>query len=233
MRLTLHPRLSRVVRALPQGGPLAWLEILLLVVLAVQVARVVWTVATPVGPLGRWRPEQPAQMTAAARAALFARFDPFFRTGAGAGPAAVTSLSLKLFGIRMNEASGQGSAIIAGPDGIQSSVGVGDEIVAGVKLKAVAIDHVVIDRGGTDETLYLDQSQAAPVATPGAAPNAGASTGAAPLPVQPPAAYNAPPDLTAGAAGMSPDQVKARMAPPPPATNPSAPNPSATVPPRK
>lgn len=242
MRLTLHPRLSRVVRALPQGGPLAWLEVLLLVVLAVQLARVVWTVATPVGPLGRWRPEQPAQMTAAARAALFARFDPFFRTGTGAGPAAVTSLSLKLFGIRMNEASGQGSAIIAGPDGIQSSVGVGDEIVAGVKLKAVAIDHVVIDRGGTDETLYLDQSQAAPVATPGGAPGtapaAAPSTGAAPLPAQPPAAYNAPPDLTAGAAGMSPQQMKARMSAPPPAPNPSAPNPSApnpsaTVPPRK
>lgn len=229
MRLTLHPRLSRVVRALPQGGPLAWLEILLLVVLAVQLARVVWTVATPVGPLGRWRPEQPAQMTAAARAALFARFDPFFRAGTGAGPVAVTSLSLKLFGVRMNEASGQGSAIIAGPDGIQSSVGVGDEIVAGVKLKAVAIDHVVIDRGGTDETLYLDQSQAAPVAVPGAAPSAGA----APLPAQPPAAYNAPPDLTAGAAGMSPEQIKARMSAPPPAANPSAPNPSATVPPRK
>lgn len=213
---------------------MAWLEILLLVVLAVQLARVVWTVATPVGPLGRWRPEQPAQMTAAARAALFARFDPFFRTGTGAGPAAVTSLSLKLFGVRMNEASGQGSAIIAGPDGIQSSVGVGDEIVAGVKLKAVAIDHVVIDRGGTEETLYLDQSQAAPVATPGA----GQSTGAAPLPAQPPAAYNAPPALSAADGGMTPEQIKARMAPPPPASNPSAPNPSApnpsaTVPPRK
>lgn len=222
MRLTLHPRLSRVVRALPQGGPLAWLEILLLVLLAVQLARLVWTVATPVGPLGRWKPEQPAQMTPAARTALFARFDPFFRTGTAPGPAAVTSLSLKLFGIRMNEASGQGSAIIAGPDGIQSSVGVGDEIVAGVKLKAVTIDHVVIDRGGTEETLYLDQSQAAPVATPGAAP----APGAAPLPAQPPAAYNAPPEGSAGVGGAAPIQV-----PPPPAAPP--PNPSATVPPKR
>ena len=113
MRLTLHPRLSRVVRALPRGGPLAWLEILLLVVLAVQLARLIWTVATPVGPLGRWEPEQPAAMTPAARAALFARFDPFFRSGAGAGPAVVTGLALKLYGVRVNEASGLGSAIIA------------------------------------------------------------------------------------------------------------------------
>lgn len=232
MRLTLHPRLSRVVRALPQGGPLAWLEILLLVLLAVQLARLVWTVATPVGPLGRWRPEQPAQMTPAARTALFARFDPFYRTGAGGGPVAVTSLSLKLFGIRMNEASGQGSAIIAGPDGIQSSVGIGDEIVAGVKLKGVAIDHVIIDRAGAEETLYLDQSQAAPVATPGApaavgaAPSPGPTIGAAPLPAQAPAAYNAPPEGSAAAGGMTPQQMQARSAPLPP-------NPSATVPPRR
>lgn len=220
MRLTLHPRLSRIVRALPQGGPLAWLEVVLLVVLAVQLARVVWTVATPVGPLGRWRPEQPAQMTPAARAALFARFDPFFRGGAASGPVAVTSLSLTLFGVRLNEASGQGSAIIAGPDGIQSSVAVGDEIVAGVKLKAVAIDHVVIDRGGADETLYLDQSQAAPVATPGDPANSSAS----PLPAQPPAAYNAPPQAAVGTPPVQP-------APGQPAVQ--VPTPSATVPPRR
>lgn len=223
MRLTLHPRLSRVVRALPQGGPLAWLEILLLVVLAVQLARVIWTVATPVGPLGQWRPEQPAPMTPAARAALFARFDPFFRTGTTAGPTAVTSLSLKLFGIRMNEASGQGSAIIAGPDGVQSSVGIGDEIVAGVKLKAVAIDHVVIDRGGAEETLYLDQSQAAPVATPGVQPAAGAT----PLPAQSPAAYNAPP-MQAPPTAQLPNLADGKA---PPAVQ--VPNPSATVPPRR
>lgn len=222
MRLTLHPRLSRVVRALPQGGPLAWLEIVLLMVLAVQLARLVWTVATPVGPLGRWLPEQPAQMTPAARTALFARFDPFFRGGTASGPVAVTSLSLKLFGIRMNEASGQGSAIIAGPDGIQSSVGVGDEIVAGVTLKSVAIDHVVIDRGGAEETLYLDQSQAAPVATPGGPPTPGAT----PLPAGPPAAYNAPAQPV-NAGGAAPIQTM----PGQPASQ--VPTPSATVPPRR
>lgn len=215
MRLTLHPRLSRIVRALPQGGPLAWLEILLLVVLAVQIARLVWTIVTPAGPLGDWRPPQPAALSAEARAALLARVDPFFRGGAGAqGPAAVTSLSLKLYGIRLNEASGGGSAIIATPDGVQSSIAVGQEVVAGVTLKAVAIDHVVLSRGGADETLYIDQSVSAPTATPapapapaappigtlpGAVPGPAPLTAASPAPAvpapatPPPAQFNAPP----------------------------------------
>lgn len=220
MRLRLNPRLSRVVRALPQGGPLAWLEIVLLALLAVQLARLVWTVATPVGPLGRWRPENPAPMTAAARAALFARFDPFFRTGPGAGPVAVTSLSLKLYGIRLNEASGQGSAIVATADGIQSSVVVGDEITPGVRLKAVAIDHIVIDRAGTDETLYLDQSQpAAPVGAPVGAPSL-LPTAPTAVPA-PPAAYNAPPPPRAAAPGpgnappLQPPLATAQPVPPP------------------
>jgi general secretion pathway protein C len=44
---------------------------------------------------------------------------------------------------------------------------VGDEIAAGATLKAVAIDHVVLDRGGAEEVLYLDQSEPAPA--PGSA----------------------------------------------------------------
>lgn len=206
MRLTLHPRLSRIVRALPQGGPLAWLEIVLLVALAVQIARLVWTIVAPVGPLGDWRPPQPAAMTAEARMALLARFDPFFRGGGGAqGPAAVTSLALKLYGIRMNEASGQGSAIIATPDGIQSSIAVGQEITPGVKLTSVAIDHVVIDRGGTAETLYLDQST--PVPTAGGAPAPGVTAAPAPpigtLPGAAPVTA-LPNQSTAGAAPVAP-----------------------------
>lgn len=181
MRLTLHPRLSRIVRALPQGGPLAWLELALLLGLGVQVARLIWVVATPVGPLGDWRPPIAADLSPAARTALLARFDPFFRgTAQPDGPAVVTSLSLKLFGVRLNEAAGGGSAIIATPDGVQSSVAVGGEIVSGVKLQAVALDHVVIDRGGVEETLYLDQSVPAPSASPGATS------------MPPPAQFNAP-----------------------------------------
>ena len=86
-----------------------------------------------------------------------ASFDPFTRApAANSGGQVVTSLALKLFGVRVNEASGLGSAIIATPDGVQGSFAVGDEILPGVTLKSVEFDHVTIDRGGAEETVFLD-----------------------------------------------------------------------------
>ncbi|WP_211325779.1 type II secretion system protein N [Hephaestia caeni] len=135
--------------------------------LAVAVARLVWAIATPVGPLGTWQPRQPVDLPVGARLASFARFDPFYRTAPDDdGAQAVTSLPLKLMGVRINEATGLGSAIIATPDDVQTSYAVGDEITGGARLKAVAIDHVVIDKGGADELLYLDQSEPAPTPVP-------------------------------------------------------------------
>jgi general secretion pathway protein C len=120
-----------------------------------------WALFKPLGPVGRWQALRGAPVVADPN--LLTRFDPFFRDGGAAGAAAVTSLPLKLFGIRVDQAMGRGSAIIATPDGVQSSYGVGDEIVPGVKLKSVAFDHIVLERGGADEQLFLDQSVAAPV----------------------------------------------------------------------
>jgi len=92
------------------------------------------------------------------RLSLFSSFDPFFRSGPGTQSEVVTSLQLSLFGIRQNVGSGLGSAILAGPDGVQDSYAIGDEIQSGVTLDAVNFDHVILDRGGVKETLYLDQS---------------------------------------------------------------------------
>ncbi|MGK2910636.1 MAG: type II secretion system protein N [Sphingobium sp.] len=148
------------------------LEWLALALLAVQVARLVWSVVTPVTSFGAWTGRQAVIPSVSERQALFSRFDPFFRSSEPtAGSPVVTSLALTVYGIRVNEGSGLGSAIIATPDGIQNSYAVGDDILPGVKLKAVAFDHIVIDRGGTDETVFLDQSQAAPVADPSATPS--------------------------------------------------------------
>jgi general secretion pathway protein C len=143
---------------------------LLLVALAIQCARLLWTVAAPLGPVGEWRPASVTRSISDDSG----EFDPFFRLAPATPPTVVvTSLALKLFGIRMDSAMGRGSAIIAAPDGVQSSYAVGDEIVAGVRLKSVAFDSVTIDRGGVDEQIFLDQSVAAPVAQPsGAAPTA-------------------------------------------------------------
>lgn len=163
MRLAISPRRWHILRRLPQSSLLSLTELLLLVLLAVQCARLIWAIFTPIAPLGDWRPTTGPD-AAHGRAALMSGFDPFFRLGATQGPAVVTSLQLKLFGVRVDEATGRGSAIIAGPDNIQTSYSVGEEIQPGAILKAVDHDSVTIQRGGADETLYLDQSGAAPVA---------------------------------------------------------------------
>lgn len=136
-----------------------WARAVLILLVAVQAVRLFWVTVTPVGPFGEWRPAQAVVIEPAARLALFESFDPFFRgAGAAAQVDTVTSLELTLYGVRLNSGSGRGSAIIAGPDGVQNSIAIGDEVAPGVTLYAVGFDHVVLERGGTREILYLDQS---------------------------------------------------------------------------
>lgn len=147
-------------------APIDWARVaekLLLGLLALQCARLVWAVLTPVGSFGPWEGRQAQFPDFAARQTLFSNFDPFYRAGPqqATGGGVVTSLALTVYGIRLNEGSGLGSAIIAGPDGVQNSFAVGDEILPGVLLKGVAFDHVTIDRGGSEEQIFLDQSQPA------------------------------------------------------------------------
>jgi general secretion pathway protein C len=161
MRWTDFIRRSRKFQPKASSDLGQWIEAALLVFVLIQLARLMWAIVTPVGLFGEWRAREPVVISSDARRALFAGFDPFFRAGggqAGQGVQQVTSLPLKLYGIRVNEASGGGSAIIANESDVQSSYAVGDEIAPGVTLKAVAFDHVVIQRGGASETLYIDQS---------------------------------------------------------------------------
>jgi len=153
-------------------APIDWLRVvekLILGLLALQCARLLWAVLTPVGSFGPWEGRQAQFPTLAVRQSLFSSFDPFYRRGSqqAASGGVVTSLALTVYGIRLNEGSGLGSAIVAGPDGVQNSFAVGEEILPGVVLKAVAFDHITIDRGGAEEQVFLDQSQpaSAPVAS--------------------------------------------------------------------
>ncbi|MGA9583319.1 MAG: type II secretion system protein N [Allosphingosinicella sp.] len=150
------------------------LEIALLALIALQCARLIWTALTPVGPLGDWR--STAAVAGDASTGVLGGFDPFFRLSGAAGPVTVTSLNLKLFGIRQDQASGRGSAIIAASDGQQRSVGVGEEIEPGVTLKTVEFDSVTISRGGSDEQLFMDQSEVPATVTPTAPPAPSAPT---------------------------------------------------------
>ena len=157
--------------------PIDWLalvEKLLLGLVALQCARLLWVVLTPVGSFGPWEGRQAQVPSIAARQSLFSTFDPFFRTGPQQPTGGVvTSLALTVYGIRLNEGSGLGSAIVAGPDGVQNSFAVGDEIMPGVVLKAVSFDHITIDRGGAEEQVFLDQSQPASAVAGAPSPGVG------------------------------------------------------------
>ncbi|HEY7811497.1 MAG TPA: type II secretion system protein N [Allosphingosinicella sp.] len=198
MRLALDSHRQLLLRRVPRTNVYTLAELGLLSLLAVQCARLVWAFATPLGPVGDWRPAQ--VQTAQPGTALLGSFDPFFRLAGGGGPVVVTSLSLKLFGVRQDEASGRGSAIIALTDGTQRSFAVGDEIMPGVKLEAVAFDNVTISRGGASEQLFMDQSQpdqaAGTAPAPVAVPNAPAPAPAQPLPVVTVPTVRVPPPLT-------------------------------------
>ena len=204
MKLKLDEPTRRLLRFLPRGDVYSWLELALLVALAIQLARLAWVILTPIGPVGEWSPRQANVPSLAARTDLFGSFDPFFRTQVNAAAAVnqVTSLDIKLFGVRVNAATGDGSAIIAGPDGVQNSIGVGEQIIPGVTLKEVLFDHVIVDRGGNQEVLYLDQSVAAVDASNGVS---------AAAPLQPQAAE--PPAASAPVMN-SPQQVPAPPIPP-------------------
>lgn len=154
--------------SLPKLSPAGWAIGITGLFAAIQLVRLFWVIVTPVSPVGDWKPRSAEIMPASARAALFASFDPFFSTEAPSanGNEIVTSLKLVLFGIRSNESSGGGSAIIAGEDGIQNSYGVGEEVMPGVTLESVAFDHVVLNHNGAKETLYLDQSVPAETVSP-------------------------------------------------------------------
>lgn len=204
MRLVLDARARAILRRLPVTTVYTGVELALIALLAIQCARLVYAVITPVGPVGTWRPEQGT--IAGSPEAILRGFDPFFRTSGGdaAGPSVVTTLQLTLYGTRIDEAQGGGSAIIAGPDGVQQSIGVGQEIAPGVKLKSVAFDHVSIDRGGRSEDLFITQAAPtpAPAVLPAGAPlvGGGGGGGAGPVPNVPPPA--------GGPQGITPTQMR-------------------------
>jgi general secretion pathway protein C len=192
-------------RLFTPGSLFRFLEVVVLVFLAVQAARLVWVILTPLGPVGE--PRKGVQTMQPSPA-----FDPFFRLNTVSGPATVTSLPLKLFGVRVDEAMGGGSAIIEA-NGVQASFGVGEEVLPGVKLKQVMFDSVMIDRNGASEQLFLDQSVSAPVAQP------------APVP---PSAGPPPPQAVPMAAPPMAAPPPSAVALPPPAANAANPAPQGT-----
>lgn len=130
-------------------------ELALVLLLAVQAARLAWLLLPPV-PLGE--PAAPAARPPDADAARLA-IDAFHPVRATAA-ASADATGLKLFAVRPDAAAG--SAIIAGSNGRQRSHAVGDEVAPGLVLAAVHADHVELDGGGARSVLRFESRPAAP-----------------------------------------------------------------------
>jgi hypothetical protein len=140
------------------------------------------------------RTEQIAPPTKSQPVTLLGSFDPFF-TAASAATAPVAPVDLTLHGLRQDGRTGGGSAIISQSDGVQRSVGVGEEIAPGLVLKQVGSDHVIVIRNGMDERLAFKAFESTgPAATPTArtvqsplalAPSASPAVEVRPRPVTP------------------------------------------------
>ncbi len=142
---------SLISRARESNGSWArrCIEIALVLALSAQLVRLFLIL------LGHHVPAPMVTPTAARApdAAILSRFDPFNREAVVSDGAAAGGQGLKLFGVRTGPGGG---AIIAGPDGVQKSYGVGDEVQPGLVLSAVQGDHVVLTRAGVGGMLYFD-----------------------------------------------------------------------------
>ena len=128
---------------------------LILAALLLAAAVLAWrALSLALAPLPAMPPFAPPAL---ADRALLSRVDPFFPAATGSAEnLPVTALPFSLHGVRADSATGRGSAIIATGDGQQQVFAVGDTLTDGVTLAAIAADHVVLDRGGTREALWLD-----------------------------------------------------------------------------
>lgn len=177
------------------GSARGWLilELALVAVLAVQVARLAMIFITEPAPASAL-----SVRAAAADPGVFARFDAFFRTGGQGSLAEATGAEasqMRLYGVRAGGPDG-GSAIIGLPDGKQLSVAVGETVQSGLVLKAVAADHVVLARGASLSRLIFTE---APAGVPAPPPPPPGPQVVAPAPAQatpvsaPPAVKSRPP----------------------------------------
>lgn len=137
------------------GQNLRWVETMLLGCAGALLGILGWVLLAPVGNgagegVGAGE-SGPLVLDAPARAALFGQFDPFARDGSGgAGP-----LPLTLLGTRSGPGGEGGSAIVAGPDGVQKVVLQGEEALPGLRLVRVDFDTITLSRAGGRVTLAM------------------------------------------------------------------------------
>jgi general secretion pathway protein C len=137
----LNPKHSQTVLKVLSFG--LWAMIVL------QGAALFWLWITPLGPIGApLKPEASSKVSTD----ILGRFDPFGREMSGSVNGGASG-AFVLYGTRTDLSGQGGSAIISISDGPQTAFGVGDELAPGVRLLAVAIDHVILDQSGQRQTL--------------------------------------------------------------------------------
>lgn len=208
-------------------------ELLLVSLLALQVARLAWLALTPLGPIGT---AAPATAVPHPAPSSLPQVDVFFRSAAAPTAGGGEALGYTLFGVRRE---GDGGSAILGKDGDQASHAVGRQIAPGIVLESVGAEHAVLAANGVRHRLELPRLAAGgspsrapaalpvsatkprqtPAPTPTApAPASAAGTPATPLQPPTPAGLAARPDggyaITAGTgaallrpAGLRPGDV--------------------------
>tara|TARA_R110000868_G_scaffold2384_9_gene17764 strand:+ start:94 stop:939 length:846 start_codon:yes stop_codon:yes gene_type:complete len=158
------------------------IELVLIVLIAGLLARLVWLIAFgasatdfPINAASRQGPAAASQaylpdLDRLRDARLFADRRPERAEVASSETLPETQLNLALHGIRLGATAQSGGAIIQTPDNRQGFFAAGDSIIDGVTLAEVDIDHVIINRRGIREALYLREAANATRAAASSAP---------------------------------------------------------------
>ena len=154
-------------------------EVVLILLLAAQAARMAWLLVSPPGPAGDWPPADAGRAHGPAPA-LALSVDPF-HPGARGGPVAANASGYRLHAVRV--AGTSGSAILSTSDGgPQAAFQVGDAVAPGVILADVGAGHALLRTGSGNQRLELESAPSTLPSRP--APAAGLPS-AAPGPAAP------------------------------------------------
>lgn len=148
-------------------GWVVLLEFMLVAALAVTLAHWTWVALTPRTSAA---PAAFAEMDNQRPGAIVERhlFGVSREGMAGGEGVAGSTLRLKVLGVFARGAPGAGRAIVSLDNGKPATVTAGDAIAAGIVLKEVHPDHVLVLRGGGVERIQLERSASNPEVKPGA-----------------------------------------------------------------
>ncbi|MGY1457122.1 type II secretion system protein N [Luteimonas sp. A534] len=144
-------------------------EVCIVVLLAVQIARLAWLLLPP-APLGTL----PATAAALAPPRPDRLLVDAFYPSSGPAPAGADVSGLRLFAVRPAQAGG--SAILASREGQQRAHAVGSEVAPGLRLAEVHADHVVLDANGRRSELRFASMEGRAPSRPAASPRTATAT---------------------------------------------------------